>query len=88
MTQVGWAEIIKRNQLRQNGDLAGLDFVVNRTAYSVISRFIQALNPVVVTSLQAGWHIQLAYLSYLQTGQYAVFLLPLKEVKQIDRFEY
>ena len=43
MTQVGRAEIIKRNQLRQNGDLAGLDFVVNRTAYSVISRFYSSL---------------------------------------------
>ena len=38
ISQVG-AEFIKRNQLRQNGDLAGLDFVVNRAAFSVISRF-------------------------------------------------
>ena len=39
ISQVGRAEFIKRNQLRQNGDLAGLDFVVNRAAFSVISRF-------------------------------------------------
>ena len=31
--------IYKKNQLRQNGGLAGLDFVVSRTAYSVISGF-------------------------------------------------
>ena len=39
ISRVGRAEFIKRNQLRQNGDLAGLDFVVNRAAFSVISRF-------------------------------------------------
>jgi len=56
--------------------------------------------------LQAGWQIQLAYKSYLlfygisvflQIGQSAVFLLPLKEEKRIlplkeekriNRFEY
>ena len=43
ISPVGRAEIIKRNQLRQNGDLAGLDFVVNSTAYSVISRFHSSL---------------------------------------------
>ena len=43
VSPVGRAEIIKRNQLRQNGDLAGLDFVVNRTAYSFISRFYSRL---------------------------------------------
>jgi hypothetical protein len=36
---VGRAEFLKRNQLRHNGDLACLYFVVNRTlAYSVILR--------------------------------------------------
>ena len=35
--------IIKRNHLRQNGDLADLDFVVNGTAYYVISRFYSSL---------------------------------------------
>jgi len=39
ISRVGRAEFIKRNQLRQNGDLAGLDFVVNRAAFSVFSRF-------------------------------------------------
>ena len=39
ISRVGRAEFIKSNQLRQNGDLAGLDSVVNRAAYSVISRF-------------------------------------------------
>ena len=37
--KISQVEFIKRNQLRQNGDLAGLDFVVNRAAFSVISRF-------------------------------------------------
>ena len=39
ISPVWWAEFILKNQLQQNGDLAGLDFVVNRIAYSVISRF-------------------------------------------------
>jgi len=39
ISRVRRAEFIKRNQLRQNGDLACLDFVVNRAAFSVISRF-------------------------------------------------
>ena len=43
ISRVGRAEFIKRNQLRQNGDLAGLDFVVNRTACSVISKFYSSL---------------------------------------------
>ena len=43
ISSVGQAEIIKRNQLLQNGDLAGLDFVVNRTVYSVVSMFYSSL---------------------------------------------
>ena len=39
ISRVDRAEFIKRNQLRQNGDLDCLDFVVNRAAFSVISRF-------------------------------------------------
>ena len=57
--------IYKLNQLRQNGDLAGLDFVVSRTAYSVISGFRWSLESscgyivwkLVEYCFEANWHI-------------------------------
>ena len=57
--------IYKKNQLRQNGDLAGLDFVVNRTVCSVISGFRWSLESsfgyimwkLVEYCFEASWHI-------------------------------
>ena len=77
-------------QLLQNGDLACLDFVVNRTVCSVISRFYSSLESS-CGYIIASW---LAYptgisgiSSFPRIGQSAVFLFPMKEAKQIDRFE-
>ena len=44
------AKFLKRNQLRHNGDLAGLDFFVNRTLARILlfRGFIEALNPVII----------------------------------------
>ena len=70
ISQVGRAEFIKTNQLRQNGDLAGLDFVVNRTAYSVISRFYSSLEYIIASwlasSISCISSFPLAYLLFLE----------------------
>ena len=55
----------QKKQLRQNGDLACLDFVVNRTAHSVISSFCWSLESsfgynmwkLVEYCFEANWHI-------------------------------
>ena len=55
ISPVGRAEFIKRNQLRQNGDLACLDFVVNS---SIFCHFEASLKPWIQLWLyyvQAGW---------------------------------
>jgi len=60
----------KNQQLRQNGDLAGLDFVVNRTAYSVISRFYSSLEYIIASwlasSISCISSFPLAYLLFLE----------------------
>ena len=78
--RVGW--ISKKNQLRQNGDLTSLDFVVNDIEQRILlfRGFVETLNPVVVIFCKPGIS------SFPRTGQSAVFSLS-KKTKQIDRFE-
>jgi hypothetical protein len=55
---VGWAGFLKKNQLRQNGDLASLDFVVNDIEQRILlfRGFVETLNPVVVIFCKT-WHL-------------------------------
>ena len=72
----GWAEFMKRNQLLQNRDLAGLDFVVNRIAYSVISRFYSSLESS-CGYIIASW---LAYPTGILAVSYTHLTLPTKRI--------
>jgi len=79
---VGWAGFLKKNQLRQNGDLTSLDFVVNDIEQRILlfRGLFETLNPVVVIFCKPGIP------SFPRIGQSAVFSLS-KKTKQIDRFE-
>ena len=76
--RAGW--IYKKNQLRQNGDLASLDFVVNDIGQRILlfRGLNSTLSPVVVI-LCITWHI-----FFPRIGHSAVFLFQWKQIKLTD----
>ena len=81
--RVGRAEFInlKKKSVTKKGDLAGLDFVVNRAAYSVISRFHGSLESScgqIMCKLVEYCFKPTGISSFPRIGQFAVFALPLK----------